>query len=141
VLRFAPTVLMAGFLLAGAGLATTGCSSDSTSESAAVTTSAGVATSSSAAPTTAPTGGSTPASPTSAPAPTSPTTAAPIPIPGAPEPGSACTQYSSVDCIDPFGDGQFVYLIGGGACIAASPSAAICADLDGDGYAGYPDAG
>ena len=36
---------------------------------------------------------------------------------------------------------MFVYLIGGGDCIAAVPDPAICADLDGDGYAGYPDAG
>ena len=29
----------------------------------------------------------------------------------------------------------------GADCIANSPDPALCADLDGDGHAGYPDAG
>jgi hypothetical protein len=34
-----------------------------------------------------------------------------------------------------------VYLIGGGDCMATSPDPGLCADLDGDGIAGYPDSG
>ena len=46
------------------------------------------------------------------------------------------------DCIDPDGDGQYVYLIGGADCIDNNPgNPAICEDLDGDGQAGYPDGG
>jgi hypothetical protein len=32
-----------------------------------------------------------------------------------------------------------VYLIDGGDCISVRPDPATCADLDGDGIAGYPD--
>jgi len=56
------------------------------------------------------------------------------------EPGEPCSlEEGSPDCIDPEGDGEGVYLIGGGACIADQPDPATCSDLDGDGYAGYPD--
>jgi hypothetical protein len=68
------------------------------------------------------------------PGPTS--TAAPGQTPGAP-----CAQGSSPDCIDPFGDGSFVYLLGGADCMASPIGGPSCADLDHDGYAGYPDQG
>jgi hypothetical protein len=55
-------------------------------------------------------------------------------------PGDPCELGSNPDCIDPDGDGNGVYLINGGACIAALP-VELCADLDGDGVAGYPDSG
>lgn len=58
------------------------------------------------------------------------------------EPGDPCSLEEGVpDCIDPDGDGQGEYLIGGADCIANSPGPGACADLDGDGKAGYPDAG
>lgn len=57
-------------------------------------------------------------------------------------PGADCALGSDPDCIDPDGDGQGTYLIGGADCIAALPgSPELCADLDGDGVAGYPDSG
>jgi hypothetical protein len=57
-------------------------------------------------------------------------------------PGAACTLGSSPDCIDPDGDGQGVYLLGGAQCMATFPdSPGLCSDLDGDGHAGYPDSG
>ena len=56
------------------------------------------------------------------------------------KPGDACSlEEGSPDCIDPDGDGEGTYLIGGAACIASAPDPASCTDLDGDGYAGYPD--
>jgi hypothetical protein len=56
-------------------------------------------------------------------------------------PGEPCTAGSDPDCIDPFGDGSFVYLIGGAACMSSPVGGAMCADLDRDGRAGYPDRG
>jgi hypothetical protein len=59
-----------------------------------------------------------------------------------PAPGAACSLGSYPDCIDPDGDGQGTYLIGGAECMAdlnLAPS--LCEDLDGDGRAGYPDSG
>jgi hypothetical protein len=75
----------------------------------------------------------------------SPTTTAPIgptstAQPGL-TPGAPCAQGSSPDCIDPYGDGQFVYLLGGADCMASPIGGPSCADLDEDGYAGYPDQG
>lgn len=43
------------------------------------------------------------------------------------------------DCIDPEGDGTGTYLQGGADCVNANPDPQVCADLDGDGTAGYPD--
>ena len=122
--------------LAVAGLVLVGCSdSDGADTTIAPTT---------ALPTSTSPTGVAPETTASAPPTTPPTTAAPTPT-SAPipttVPGSSCVEGSSRDCIDPLGDGGFVYLIGGGDCIAAVPDPAICADLDGDGYAGYPDAG
>jgi hypothetical protein len=56
-------------------------------------------------------------------------------------PGQPCTPGSSPDCISPEADGQYVYLIGGAACMAGPLGGPMCSDLDGDGRAGYPDAG
>jgi hypothetical protein len=56
-------------------------------------------------------------------------------------PGQPCTPGSSPDCISPGSDGQYVYLIGGAACMASPIGGPMCSDLDGDGNAGYPDAG
>jgi hypothetical protein len=64
-----------------------------------------------------------------------PTTAAP-----AYQPGDPCALGSDRDCIDPDGTGQGTYLIGGGDCMEG-PYPDSCIDLDGDGYAGYPDRG
>ena len=58
--------------------------------------------------------------------------------------GMPCEVGSHTDCIDPEGDGQGVLLQGGGVCMsetAAVMGPEICLDLDGDGKAGYPDAG
>jgi hypothetical protein len=63
----------------------------------------------------------------------------PASTPG-PTPGSPCALGSNPDCIDPDGDGQGTYLIGGATCVATFPeSIGLCSDLDGDGRAGYPD--
>jgi hypothetical protein len=56
-------------------------------------------------------------------------------------PGQPCVAGSDPDCIDPFADGDFVYLVGGAACMAGPLGGPACADLDGDGRAGYPDSG
>ena len=62
------------------------------------------------------------------------TTAPPI------EPGDPCSPEEGLpDCIDPEGDGTYVYLIDGGDCVSVRPDPSTCADLDGDGIAGYPD--
>lgn len=56
------------------------------------------------------------------------------------KPGDPCSLEEGVpDCIDPDGDGEGVYLIAGNDCMASAPDVALCEDLDGDGYAGYPD--
>jgi hypothetical protein len=56
------------------------------------------------------------------------------------KPGEPCSLDEGVpDCIDPDGDGEGVYLIAGNDCMASAPDPALCEDLDGDGYAGYPD--
>ncbi len=58
------------------------------------------------------------------------------------QPGQACQLGSSPDCIDPEGDGAGTYLTGGAQCMKdLGASRAMCADLDGDGEAGYPDSG
>lgn len=60
-----------------------------------------------------------------------------------PAPGEPCDLGSDRDCVDPEGDGQGTYLVGGGDCMDtfAPDSTGLCSDLDGDGYAGYPDSG
>jgi len=62
------------------------------------------------------------------------------PTEGPLSPGDACSiEEGDPDCIDPEGDGEGVYLIGGADCAATAPDISVCADLDGDGRAGYPD--
>lgn len=57
-------------------------------------------------------------------------------------PGDGCNLGSTPDCIDPDGDGIGTYLIGGADCVASFPDdLGLCEDLDGDGVAGFPDAG
>jgi hypothetical protein len=64
----------------------------------------------------------------------------PIEGSGGLSPGDPCSlEEGSPDCIDPDGDGEGVYLLGGADCVASAPDVASCEDLDGDGYAGYPD--
>lgn len=71
------------------------------------------------------------------PLPSPPTTTAPRLVPGEP-----CKLGSDYDCVDPDGDGRGTYFIGGGDCMRTfSDSSGLCEDLDGDGYAGYPDSG
>ena len=58
-------------------------------------------------------------------------------------PGQPCALGSHRDCIDFPGEGAPIYLIGGGECMEtfAPDDAIACSDFDGDGHAGYPDAG
>jgi hypothetical protein len=115
-----------------------GCSSESLDDEGATTTTTTVESTTTTndetttTPTMAPT---TETSPNDTTAP-GPTTATP------PLPGEPCELGSFPDCIDPELDGQGVYLIGGAACMEAFPdNPGLCSDLDGDGYAGYPDSG
>lgn len=128
---------LAVLLLAGCGASggdepdatttTTKAKATTTSTTAVTTTTAAVTTTTAAVTTTAPA-----PTTTAAPATTEPSNAL--------SPGAACSmEEGSPDCIDPDGDGEGTYLIGGAACIASAPDPALCSDLDGDGYAGYPD--
>lgn len=54
-------------------------------------------------------------------------------------PGLPCSPGSHPDCVDENG-GQYTYVEGYSACMQAnSDFPEACADLDGDGYPGYPD--
>ncbi len=64
------------------------------------------------------------------------TTAAPT---TAPYGGECAPGPADPDCIDPEGDGTYVKLEGGAACMATTLDPAMCTDLDGDGAAGDPD--
>jgi hypothetical protein len=53
------------------------------------------------------------------------------------QPGDPCDpDDGNPDCIDPDGDGDYVYLIDGGDCISVRPDPSTCADSNGDGIAG-----
>ena len=112
-----------------------GCGSDgdggdtTTITTEATTTTTTTVTTATTAPTTVTTGGG--ATTSSAPANT-----LPVLVPGQP-----CSAGSDPDCVDPDGSGQYVYLIGGAACMAGPLAGPLCSDLDGDGRAGYPDSG
>ena len=94
-----------------------------TTTEAPTTTSTAAATTSTAPATTAPVGSTTSTEPSNG-----------------LSPGDPCSlEEGSPDCIDPDGDGQGTYLIGGAACMANAPDPSSCTDLDGDGKAGYPD--
>jgi hypothetical protein len=130
------------------GLTALGCGSDEddpggTSDTAPATAAPAPATAAPAPTTAAPT---TAAPTTAAPTTAAPTTAAPAPATAAPttepEPGEPCELGSFPDCIDPEGDGTGIFLLDGAACMVTFPdSPGLCSDLDGDGYAGYPDSG
>lgn len=58
------------------------------------------------------------------------------------EPGLPCSpEEGSPDCIDPEGDGTYVYLINGAECIGANADPATCIDSNNDGVAGAGGAG
>src|SRR4051812_47342840 len=79
-------------------------------------------------------------------APPSPSAAAPSPSP-TPRPGEPCDPTAgSPDCTDATGmeGGGYRYIEGYADCVAtfgADEADGLCFDLDGDGRAGYPDAG
>lgn len=133
-------VALVAFFLAG-------CSSGSSGGDETSTT---AKTSSTTASSTSSTTESTTTTATTAPPPTAPPTTAATTVPKAStttapgsnglKPGDACSlEEGSVDCVDPEGDGTGVYLTDGAACMATHPDPSMCADLDGDGVAGYPD--
>ena len=130
------STLGAAALLVGALAFAAGCGSDgdggttTTTGSPTTVTTVSTTTSTVAAASTT-TGGGAP-SPSS----TAPANTLPVLVPGQP-----CAPGSDPDCIDPEGTGDYVYLIGGAACMASPIGGPMCTDLDGDGYAGYPDSG
>lgn len=65
----------------------------------------------------------------------------PPPTPPAPVPGEECEPGSFVDCVDQYGDEHWRYIEGWSQCVANYGDSGPCADLDEDGYAGYPDSG
>jgi hypothetical protein len=134
---------IAALVLALAGLGVAACgasggdgttssdapSSDATATDEATTTEAPTTTEAQATTSTAPPTTST----------TEPATTSTEPANGL-SPGDPCSlEEGSPDCIDPDGDGEGTYLIGGADCMANAPDPALCTDLDGDGRAGYPD--
>jgi hypothetical protein len=68
---------------------------------------------------------------------------APARAPAAPGPGDRCEPFSSPDCVDQWGDGDWRYIVGIAECVNTfgfdGESFGVCADLDHDGFAGYPD--
>jgi hypothetical protein len=112
------------------------CSTSSLDDADATTTTADTTTTTRPTTTTTTSPPTTDTAPGATVAPPGPTTATP------PQPGEPCALGSFPDCIDPELDGQGVYLVGGAACMEAFPNnPGLCADLDGDGHAGYPDTG
>ena len=124
----APTVLVLGLGMAACGGDGDGDGDDTTTTASTSTT----------APTTTV---GTDASTTTAAAP-GPGTEVPVTNDAGLAPGDPCEVGSDRDCIDPSGTGEGTYLLGGGDCLEAfADSPVLCEDLDGDGYAGYPDSG
>lgn len=124
--------------LALAALVVSGCSSGGSDSpgSTTTTTKASTATTTTAAGTATTTA---PAKTTTTVAKTTTTDPSVDPVTGL-KPGDECSpEEGSPDCIDPDGDGTSTYLIAGNDCMASAPDPALCEDLDGDGYAGYPD--
>jgi hypothetical protein len=123
------SALIGTALLIAVACSTSSLDDEATTTTADTTTTTRPTTTTTSPPTTDPAPGATVAPP-------GPTTATP------PQPGEPCALGSFPDCIDPELDGQGVYLIGGAACMEAFPNnPGLCADLDGDGHAGYPDTG
>jgi hypothetical protein len=119
-------------------LAAAACGGSSSPEEVATTTTTAAGAPAGTAETTATTAADITTTTTMPPDTTAPPTTAAQPL----RPGDRCPLGSDPDCIDPEGDGQGVYLIGGADCMAAFPaSPGLCSDLDGDGRAGYPDSG
>lgn len=142
---------LAALLLALAAVTLVGCGSDDDEPTDTTTTppptSALPTTAAPApdAPTTAPgapvTVGPAPTTTEVTAAPTTDASTA-VPLPIEPAPGSPCELGSFPDCIDPEGDGTGIFLLDGAACMVTfRDSPGLCSDLDGDGYAGYPDSG
>lgn len=129
-------------LVAVAALVLAGCGSDdgddeSTSSDATTTEAADTSTTTEAGTSEEP-GVETSAPDPEDDTPSTPTTGEELPT--TPAPGSPCSlEEGEPDCIDPDGDGEGVYLIGGADCAANAPDISVCEDLDGDGRAGYPD--
>lgn len=132
-------VALVAFFLAGCSSGSSGGDETSTTAKASSTTASSTSSSTESTTTT-----------TTAPPPTAPPTTAATTVPKAStttapgsnglKPGDACSlEEGSVDCVDPEGDGTGVYLTDGAACMATHPDPSMCADLDGDGVAGYPD--
>ena len=139
------SIAVACLLSAGCGIS--GGDNAAVSSTTAVTTASDAgSTTSGPTTTTAPPAAAPPITTppiTAAPAAT-PTTATPTTATPGPAYGSSCQLGSHPDCIDPDGDGAGTYLRGGAACMdemAPTLGPGICTDLDGDGRAGYPDAG
>lgn len=92
-----------------------------------------------------------PSPPSPAPSSTAPvdpaSTSTPATSPPTPalRPGDPCDPADgSPDCTDATADGQFRYVEGYADCVATfgeEQAYGLCTDLDGDGIAGYPDAG
>ena len=141
--RWPHVLLICGALVAPAVLTACGSEgSDGGSGSTATTvigstSTSEVTTTTDDAPSVPPSAASTPRMTAPFTVPPSTSTTAPALVPGQP-----CTPGSSPDCIDPLGDGSYVYLLGGAACMADPIiGGPLCSDLDGDGNAGYPDSG
>ena len=97
-----------------------------------------------ASPTTAPTASTSVTSvPTPSATPTADTSSGPTPRTLLP--GDSCDPADgSPDCTDATADSEFRYIEGYAECVASfstDESYGLCTDLDGDGYAGYPDSG
>jgi hypothetical protein len=137
------STLGAAVLLVGALALLVGCGGSSedgegegTTSTTAATTTITTAVPGPTVTTDPPTTEGPPSSDTTAPSGSVAPTTVPLLVPGQP-----CTAGSDPDCIDPFSDGVYVYLVGGAACMSSPVGGPMCADLDGDGRAGYPDRG
>lgn len=132
-LRTAAVVVVVAAVLGGVGAWALANSSRSDPEATATVTSTAPSTKVLLTTTT-----SAPPEPTATAAPPpSPTTAPPAFVVG-----QTCALGSHYDCIDPDGDGTGTYLHGGGDCMRdLAGITELCEDLDGDGWAGYPDHG
>jgi hypothetical protein len=74
---------------------------------------------------------------TTAPTTTTTSTTAPPATVALPDPGDPCSPEEGLpDCIDPDGDGSYVYLLNGADCLAGTTNPEDCIDRDNDGDAG-----
>lgn len=140
--RSTPRWTVVATLVAAVALVLAGCSDDGGDEATDAGSSDTTVTT--AAPDSSETTAGEPVDGTTTTPPGSETTGTTEVVPGEPDPGLApgdpCSLTDGVpDCIDPDGDGEGTYLIGGDQCAAEAPDISICEDLDQDGNAGYPD--